>query len=101
MKAFVALILATFLQLRASDAETREYFIQAEDTRWDFAPSGMNLAHGGVIPSPWTQSHVFKKTRYFEYTDETYTVRKAQPEWLGVLGPIIRAEVGDKIVVHF
>jgi len=24
-----------------------------------------------------------------------------QPDWLGILGPIIRAEVGDTVLVHF
>ena len=44
---------------------------------------------------------MFNKTRYIEYTDATFSVKKPQPEWLGILGPIIRAEVGDKVKVHF
>jgi FtsP/CotA-like multicopper oxidase with cupredoxin domain len=46
----------------------------------------------------------YRKTLYFEYTDSTFTTRKATaPEWrhLGSLGPIIRAEVGDTIKVVF
>jgi manganese oxidase len=39
--------------------------------------------------------------RFIEYTDGTFSVRKPQPEWLGLLGPIIRAEVDDTIVVEF
>ena len=38
---------------------------------------------------------------YKEYTDDTYTTEKEAPEWAGNLGPIIRAEVGDTIMVHF
>lgn len=30
-----------------------------------------------------------------------FTTLKPQPEWLGILGPIIRAEVGDTVKVHF
>src|SRR5262249_49399813 len=36
-----------------------------------------------------------------EYTDSTFSTLKAQPEWLGILGPVIRAEVGDIILVTF
>ena len=82
-------------------ARTRHYYIQAEDVVWDFAPSNRNLVHGGEIPEPWTRSHVFPKVRYIGYTDATFSTPKRQPEWLGVLGPIIRAEVGDNVVVHF
>jgi FtsP/CotA-like multicopper oxidase with cupredoxin domain len=84
-----------------AEAKTRHYYIQAEDVTWDFAPSGQDLLHRGPIPDPWTNSHVFEKTRYIEYTDGSFNYQKPQPQWLGVLGPIIRAEVGDTVIVHF
>jgi len=61
----------------------------------------MDLLHGQRIPLPWGQQTSWNKTRYVEYTDSTFSVRKPQPEWLGILGPIIRAEVGDTVVVDF
>lgn len=85
----------------------REYFVAAEDVVWDYAPSGQNLVHCAPdpapcpIPAPWTSSHVFNKVRYSEYSDASFSAPKPQPPWLGVLGPIIRAEVGDTAVVHF
>ena len=79
----------------------RSYYIAAEDVDWDYAPSGRDLMSGRPIPAPWTNKTVWRKTRYVEYTDDTFSVRKPQPEWLGILGPVIRAEVGDSIVVHF
>jgi FtsP/CotA-like multicopper oxidase with cupredoxin domain len=87
-------------------AATRHYFIAAEDVTWDFAPSNQNLIHcmdvsPCPIPAPWTSSHIFEKTRYIEYLDGTFSTPKPQPEWLGVLGPIIRAEEGDTVIVHF
>jgi hypothetical protein len=82
-------------------AATRHYYIAAEDVTWDFAPSGRDLIHGGTIPRPWTLQTRWPKTRYIEYTDATFSTRKPQPEWLGILGPAIRAEVGDTIVVDF
>jgi manganese oxidase len=82
-------------------ASTRHYYFAAEDVTWDYAPSGQNLIHGGVIPQPWTLQTRCAKSRYIEYTDNTFSVRKPQAEWLGILGPVIRAEVGDTIIVDF
>jgi FtsP/CotA-like multicopper oxidase with cupredoxin domain len=87
-------------------SQIRHYYIAAEDSVWDFAPSGQNLVHCHAaapcaIPEPWTDSHRFPATRYIQYTDGTFTTPIVQPEWLGILGPIIRAEVGDTVEVHF
>src|SRR6266403_1191262 len=82
-----------------SRSATREYFIAAEEVVWDFAPSGQNLVHGGPIPKPYRTK--WKKARYIQYTDGTFATQTPQPPWLGVLGPLIRAEVGDTVVVHF
>ena len=84
-----------------AQAEERHYYIAAEEVEWYYAPTGRDLIHGGLIPRPWTNYTKWEKTRYIEYTDTTFGTRKPQPEWLGVLGPIIRAEVGDIINVHF
>ena len=55
-----------------------------------------HLIHINVVLFPAAAQSLFK-----EYTDGTYTVEKEAPEWAGNLGPIIRAEVGDTIMVHF
>ena len=78
---------------------TRQYFIAAEDGTWDFGPSGNDLVHGGPIPPPYLT--VWPVTRFIEYTDASFTKRKPQPVWLGILGPIIRAQVGDTIKITF
>jgi hypothetical protein len=87
--------------LQSCFAVTRHYYIAAEDVTWDFAPSGQNLLTGEPLPQPYMAKHQFPKTRFIEYTDSTFTTPKPQPEWLGILGPIIRAEVGDDILVEF
>src|ERR1700735_1870187 len=96
--ALVAVIVCVIVPCAAS---TRHYYIAAEDVTWDFAPSGRDLIHGGIIPRPWTSQTKWPKTRYIEYTDSTFSTLKPQAEWLGILGPIIRAEVGDAIVGEF
>ncbi len=82
-------------------AATRHYYIAAEDVTWNYAPSGFNLLTGAPIRQPWMQKVQWAKTRYIEYTDNTFTTAKRQPDWLGILGPVIRAEVGDEVVVDF
>ena len=94
--------------------KVREYWIAAETVDWDFAPRGENVIFGEpTLPPPWDCSEPpfdpnpgggctlrAKKVRYIEYT-EGFGAPITQPPWLGVLGPIIRAEVGDKVIVHF
>ena len=82
-------------------ATTRHYYIAAEDVTWDYAPSGHDLLTGEPLPQPWLLKREWPKTRFIEYTDGTFTTKKPQPEWLGILGPVIRAEVGDDVVVEF
>ena len=82
-------------------AATRHYYIAAEDVTWNYAPSGINLLEATPIRQPWSLKLQWPKTRFIEYTDDTFTTRKPQPDWLGILGPVIRAEVGDEIVVDF
>ena len=95
------LVLFALISAQACFAVTRHYYIAAEDVTWDFAPGGMDLLYDRGIPAPWSQQTRWTKTRYVEYTDATFSVKKPQPEWLGILGPIIRAEVGDEVVVDF
>lgn len=92
-------LLFIFLAVSYCRATTRHYYIAAEDVTWDYAPSGRNLINGSAI-SPGTKVR-WAKTRFIEYSDNTFTTTKPQPEWLGILGPVIRAEVGDEIVVEF
>ena len=94
-------ILFVFFAVSSCLATTRHYYIAAEEGTWDYAPSGHNLLNGNVIPQPWELKRQWLKTRFIEYTDGTFTTRKPQPIWLGILGPVIRAEVGDEVVVEF
>ena len=96
-----AVVLCLILLSASCFAATRHYYIAAEDVTWDFAPSGHDLLTGEPLPPPWLQKHQWPKTRFIEYTDNTFTTPKPQPEWLGILGPIIRAEVGDEVLVEF
>ena len=107
LKVMAGALLLQAMMGGAGAAANRNYYIAAEDVVWDFAPSGQNLIHcmdmptPCPIPAPWTNSHTFNKVRYIEYTDGTFSLPKPRPQWLGVLGPIIRAEEGDTVNVRF
>lgn len=83
------------------------YYIAAEEVMWDYAPQGRNLTGmpGGLEDASQADRHkVYLKAVYHEYTDETFKIVKPRPpEWqhLGILGPLIRAEVGDEVKVVF
>ncbi len=105
--AAILFVYSSVLAMAPASAAVRQYYVSAEDQSWDFAPTGLNLVHcipGPApceIPEPWTSSHTFPVTRYIQYTDDTLRTPVRQPPWLGILGPIIRAEVGDTVRVHF
>jgi FtsP/CotA-like multicopper oxidase with cupredoxin domain len=94
-------------------AATRTYFLAAEEVLWDYAPSyPKNPMHDGdftdaekvFVEGNGTDriGHRYWKARYVEYTDASFRAPKPRPpEWrhLGILGPVIRAEVGDTIKV--
>lgn len=89
------------------------YYVAADEVEWDYAPSGMNKMMGMkfsgypnvfVEQGPHRIGKVYRKAIYREYTDETFSKLKPRaPEWehAGILGPILRAEVGDSIRVVF
>ncbi|XP_005294581.2 coagulation factor V-like [Chrysemys picta bellii] len=81
----------------------RRYYIAAEEVFWDYAglkKSTMRndrTRHGGG-------NTIYKKVIFRSYVDSTFTTREPEGEYeehLGILGPVIRAEVDDVIQVHF
>lgn len=103
---------AAFLRQR-SQGHTRVYYVAADTVLWDYAPSGGNLISGEpwtppesllMMPGQWTVGRRMHKAIYREYTDSTFTrlkPREALWEHLGMMGPLLRAVVGDTIRVVF
>ena len=88
----------------------RTYYIAADEVDWDYTPRGRNLAGLPHVETAedetgGTAKHrIYHKAVYHEYIDATFTTVKIRPqqwEHLGILGPLIRAEVGDSIRVIF
>ena len=100
-------------QRAAGGGKVRTYYVAADELDWDYAPSGidqmMNMPFEGMAQffmehGPHRIGHIYKKAIYREYTDATFTKLKPRPpEWehAGILGPILRAEVGDTIKIIF
>jgi hypothetical protein len=92
---------------------TRTYYIGADEVRWNYAPSGHNeitgkpfddIANVFVARGPGRIGSTYRKCLYRGYTDSSFTHRARRPaaeRYLGMLGPVIRAEVGDTIKVVF
>jgi FtsP/CotA-like multicopper oxidase with cupredoxin domain len=97
----------------AKAATTRTYYVAADEVAWDYAPSGSNQITGApfgdtentfVQNGPDRIGHVYRKAVYREYTDSKFNrlkPRGAAEQHLGILGPVIRAEVGDTIKFVF
>uniref|UniRef100_F6T396 ferroxidase n=1 Tax=Monodelphis domestica TaxID=13616 RepID=F6T396_MONDO len=91
----------------------RHYYIGIEEGLWNYAPTGKNIVNGKRI-SQDKESHsyiylqrgpqrigpTYKKVMYVEYRDSNFRRIKNKPSWLGFLGPILKAEVGDVLFVH-
>jgi manganese oxidase len=110
----VAVLLAFFVRT-AADTPAKEipppkvhtYYIAADEVQWNYLPSTPTYALGSeneISPAPMAKSNRYLKAVYREYTDDTFTTLKQRPaawEHLGILGPLIRAEVGDVVKVVF
>jgi manganese oxidase len=92
---------------------THTHFVAAEEVEWDYAPSGIDRISGQPPEGPVTMlmsagptwlGRVYKKAIYREYTDSTFSTPRERPAaWrhLGILGPLLRASVGDTLRVVF
>ncbi|XP_038555621.1 coagulation factor VIII isoform X3 [Micropterus salmoides] len=88
-------------EAQQSAAAVRQYYIAAVEIGWDYIylddvdPASDQRRRTKDIPQKYI------KAVYREYTDSTYTVPKTRPAWTGIQGPVIVAQAGDKVVVHF
>ncbi|MDL1866621.1 copper oxidase [Betaproteobacteria bacterium PRO4] len=100
----LALLAMTLLCLSSSPVhagKVREYWIAAEKVDWNYAPAGINRIDPQSDLGVWGKTLTYTKYRYIGYTDSSFSQPIPQPEWMGILGPTIRAVVGDTIKVHF
>ncbi|XP_041362171.1 hephaestin-like protein [Gigantopelta aegis] len=95
---------------------TRVYYIAAVEVEWEYADQKIDPVENTSLLNKTLPGYIFVKDNdkfigskylkavYREYTDYTFTKqveRGPEEEHLGILGPIIRGEVGDNIHVIF
>nr|XP_015107721.1 hephaestin isoform X3 [Vicugna pacos] len=106
-----ALLLMQLLWPQLTDGATRVYYLGIQDVQWNYAPKGRNVItnqplDSDIVASSFLKSDKnrigssYKKTIYKEYMDSSYMDEMFQPAWLGFLGPVLQAEVGDVILIH-
>uniref|UniRef100_A0A8C0DPE6 Ceruloplasmin n=1 Tax=Balaenoptera musculus TaxID=9771 RepID=A0A8C0DPE6_BALMU len=106
-----ALLFVQPLWPRLTDGATRVYYLGIQDVQWNYAPKGRNAITNQPLDSDTVASNFlksdknrigssYKKTIYKEYRDGSYMDEMVQPAWLGFLGPVLKAEVGDIILIH-
>lgn len=98
---------------KAPLGQTRTYYIAAEEIEWNYTPDGKDMMmarsfnpYEQVFAAPAADriGSTYRKAVFREYTDDTFrTLKSRSPELahMGLLGPVIRAEVGDTIKVVF
>src|SRR5579859_1695265 len=121
LRALGVLFVAVSLSWTAVQAESaasasgtvRTYYIAADEVEWDYAPMNVDMMTGKpfdgyskifVEQGPTRIGQKYKKAVFREYTNDTFQVLKPRPAELahmGILGPVIRAEVGDTIKIVF
>ena len=109
----ILLVVVTVAGHSQSSGRTRVHYIAADEVIWDYAPQGQNVITGRAfegIQELWTKRGPtqigtrYQKALFREYTDLTFKTLKPRPaqwEHLGLLGPMIHAEVGDSIRIVF
>nr|XP_009480584.1 PREDICTED: coagulation factor VIII-like [Pelecanus crispus] len=91
---------------RSFQGEVRQYFIAAVEVMWEYR--NQRPQHFLKAMDPWSGRRKpfrqYRKVVFREYMDDSFTqplLRGELDEHLGILGPYIRAEVEDVIMVTF
>jgi FtsP/CotA-like multicopper oxidase with cupredoxin domain len=83
-------------------AQVREYWIAAVPVTWNVVPNGRNAIEGETFSREET---TFKTIVYRRYTKDWVRPLRDNPKVVGdndgIPGPLLRARVGDRILVHF
>ncbi|XP_067849012.1 coagulation factor V [Heptranchias perlo] len=93
MKRCSTLVLLISSLIHGGLAAVRLHHVAAVEIEWVYSK------RGGESSSAATET--YRKVVYKEYQDSGFTREKVVPEWRGLLGPTLRAEVGDTLKIHF
>ncbi|XP_027724371.1 coagulation factor V isoform X1 [Vombatus ursinus] len=89
--------------LRSYQGNRKNYYIAAEEVLWDYSKFSKSMRKADDADDTIGNT-VYKKVIFRKYLDSTFTMPDPEgenEEHLGILGPVIRAEVDDVIQVRF
>ncbi|XP_057285607.1 coagulation factor VIII isoform X1 [Pezoporus wallicus] len=98
------------IQVRSSAKDkpmTWTHYIAAEEMDWDYAPVkpvslDRNMTSLFLEAGPHRIGSRYKKVMFVEYEDATFKKRKVSDQLdKGILGPVIKGEVGDQFKIVF
>ena len=96
-----------------AEGKTRTYYIAADEVEWNYMPMGIDgmtgkpFDHMAMMWAEKSKNRIgttYHKAVYREYTDDSFkTLKPRSADWehLGLLGPVVHAEVGDTIQIFF
>ncbi|KAG8000988.1 Coagulation factor V, partial [Nibea albiflora] len=87
--------------LQQTSTSVKMYFIAAEEVEWDYAGYGQKRQEKSQLNSRETKFTKAVFRRYLDSSFRTPEVRGEIDEHLGILGPVIKAEVDQTIMVVF
>ncbi|XP_065054474.1 hephaestin-like protein isoform X2 [Rhopilema esculentum] len=101
-----------FFCLQNVDGKRRVHYVAVIDTIWDYAPAALNIRNGIALDadshaatftkkSPNRIGKIYDKAVYREYTDRSFTKQKPRDESFGLLGPVLKGEQGDVLIIVF
>uniref|UniRef100_A0A8C3CYB7 Plastocyanin-like domain-containing protein n=1 Tax=Cairina moschata TaxID=8855 RepID=A0A8C3CYB7_CAIMO len=82
------------------DPKTWTHYIAAEEMDWDYAPR-KNTTSLFLEAGPQRIGSKYKKVMFVEYEDASFKTRKMSQEDKGILGPVLKGEVGDQFKIVF
>src|SRR5438045_816754 len=86
---------STKLQSLANAPVVREYWLAIEPQKWNISPKA-DMMTGTKVPVPEAS---FTALRYYAYSPN-FKGKLSEAPLLGIMGPVIEANVGDHVVVH-
>ncbi|XP_032886346.1 coagulation factor VIII [Amblyraja radiata] len=104
MRALAFFVLLVSCLVKDSSMIIRKHHIAAVEINWDYRSSNPLSWHGtGKSRPPFTSRTfpLYRKAVFMEFKDSSFLIPEPKPTWMGILGPTIRAEVNDKVIIHF
>jgi FtsP/CotA-like multicopper oxidase with cupredoxin domain len=98
LPALAGLVVALAAPAGSATGSVHEVWVAAVPVNWNVVPNGRNAIEGERIP---LDERVLPTVVYRAFTRDFGKMIPQPPGNRGIQGPLIRARVGDRIIVHF